>query len=238
MKRKKKRVGRVAALVIAAGEGKRFSSRVPKQWSDLAGRPLVYWALSRFERHPLVNEIVLVVDSTRRAKARALVKKEFTKVTAIVSGGKTRAASVRRGLEKTSPDTEVMLIHDGVRPLFEDDLVDRLVAALDVYEAAVPVTLVGETLKRLSGAAVESTVDRKGIATAKTPQAFRADVIRQAHLLAQKERFEGTDDSVLVERMGLTVGAVQTTFPNIKITLPEDLLLAQALIAAQKDWPG
>jgi len=232
-KNKRKEAKRVSAIVVAAGEGRRFGGREPKQWTILCGRPIVYWSVMRFERDPLVDEIVLVVDATHRAKARTLMTNEFTKVGALVSGGKSRAASVRRGLARVAPDAEVILVHDGVRPLFEDDLITRLVAALVTYEAAVPVTLVGETLKRLSGTEVESTVDRKGIATAKTPQAFRAEVIRQAHLQAQKDRFEATDDSVLVERMGLTVGVVLTNAPNIKITLPEDLALAQAIMAAQ-----
>lgn len=235
MKRKRKDVGHVAAIVVAAGEGKRFGGRVPKQWNELAGQPILHWTLSGFESHSLVDEIVLVIDSIHRAKARTLVKKAFPKVTAIVSGGKTRAASVQRGLKKVSPDSEVILVHDGVRPLFEHDLIDRLIVALDTYEAVVPVTLIGETLKRLSGATVESTIDRKGLAAAKTPQAFRADVIRQAHLAAKAARFEATDDAVLVERMGLTVGVVQTTYPNIKITLSDDLRLAEALIAARED---
>lgn len=235
MPRRKRGPGHVAAVVVAAGEGKRFGGRLPKQWSDLAGRPVLAWAISHFQRHPLVNEIVLVIDSAHRTKARTLVKKEFGKITAIVSGGKSRAASVRHGLKKVSPETEIVLIHDGARPLFESNLIDRLIAALENYEAAVPVALVGETLKRLAGETVESTVDRKGIASAKTPQAFRADVIRQAHLLAAKDRFEATDDTVLVERIGLAVGVVHTTYPNFKITLPEDIFLAQAVLAAQGD---
>jgi len=234
MRDKRKEAKRVSAVVVAAGEGRRFGGREPKQWANLCGRPVVYWSVMRFERNPLVDEIVLVVDATHRAKARTLIKNEFTKVSALVSGGKSRAVSVRRGLAQVSKDAEVILVHDGVRPFFEDDLINRLAAVLVTYEAAVPVTLVGETLKRLSGTSeIESTVDRKGMATAKTPQAFRAEVIRQAHLQAQKDRFEATDDSVLVERMGLTVGVALTNYPNIKITLPEDLALAQAIMIAQ-----
>lgn len=233
-KRKGVKPGRVAAIVVAAGEGRRFGGRSPKQWVALGGRSLAYWALSAFQQHPQIGEIVFVIDADHRARARTLVKKHFPKVTAITSGGNSRAASVRRGLKKVSPRAEIILIHDGVRPLFEDDLIDRLIGALEAYEAAVPVQLVGETLKRLSGTAVEQTVDRKGIAAAKTPQAFRAAVIRQAHALAKNERFEATDDSVLVERMGLAVGVVHTVYPNIKITLPEDLLLAEALIAGRE----
>ena len=236
---RKKEPKRISAIVVAAGEGRRFGGREPKQWAMLCGQPVVYWSILQFERHPLVDEIVLVVDATHRAKARTLIKNEFTKVTALISGGKSRAASVRRGLARVAPDAEMILVHDGVRPLFEDDLVNRLVAALVTYEAAVPVMLVGETLKRLAGITeVESTVDRKGVATAKTPQAFRAEVIRQAHKQAQKDHFEATDDSVLVERMGLTVGVVLTTYPNIKITLPEDLALAQAIMTVQGVRPG
>jgi len=227
----------ISAIVVAAGEGRRFHSSTPKQWVELAGRPLAFWALSAFERNPLVDEIVLVVDAEHRARARSLVNREFSKVAAITSGGHTRAASVRRGLKKVSAKADVILVHDGVRPFFEDDLIERLVGTLETYEAAIPVQLVGDTLKRLSGDAVEQTVDRKGIAAAKTPQAFRAAVIRQAHAQAEKDKFEATDDSVLVERMGLIIGVVHTVFPNIKITQPEDLLLAEAAYAVRGDHP-
>ena len=236
-KRKSGKLGHVAAIIVAAGEGRRFGGQAPKQWAELAGRPIAYWALLAFQRNPQVNEIILVIDADHRSRARSLVKKGFPKVTAITSGGKTRAASVRRGLRKVSPDAEVILIHDGVRPFFEDDLLDRLIATLETHEAAVPVQLIGETLKRLSGSAVEQTIDRKGIAAAKTPQAFRAEVIRRAHALAKNDCFEATDDSVLVERMGLRVGVVHTVHPNIKITQPGDLLLVEALIAARGDRP-
>jgi 2-C-methyl-D-erythritol 4-phosphate cytidylyltransferase len=237
----KKRTNRkrrfVAAIIVAAGEGRRFRSRTPKQWVELRGRPLAFWALSVLHNEPLIDEIILVIDAEHRSRARTLVKNQFPKVTAIASGGKTRAASVRHGLKKVSSRAEVILIHDGVRPFIEDGLVPALIGALESYEAAVPVHLVGDTLKRLAGDAVEQTVDRKGIAAAKTPQAFRAAVIRQAHAQAETDKFEATDDSVLVERMGLRVGVIHTVWPNIKITEPEDLLLAEALLAAQGDRP-
>jgi len=218
---------------VAAGEGRRFGREIPKQWTDLAGRPILSWTVERFEKHPLVDDIILVIDSAHRSKARRLANNESPKVSAIVSGGKSRAESVRRGLKKIAPGTDVILIHDGVRPFFEDDLIDRLLEVLNTYDGVVPVTLVGETLKRLAGSEVDSTVDRKGIAMAKTPQAFHADVIIRAHALAKVDRFEATDDSVLVERMGSRIGILHTTHPNIKITLPDDLQLAHALIQVQ-----
>jgi len=232
-RRKKRIFKRTAAIIVAAGEGRRFGGEVPKQWADLAGRPILSRTIERFEKHTLIDEIILVIDSAHRAKARRLANNESPKISAIVSGGKSRAESVRRGLKKVTPGTDVILIHDGVRPFFEDDLIDGLLELLNTYDGVVPVALVGETLKRLAGPQVDSTVDRKGVALAKTPQAFHADVILRAHTLAEADHFEATDDSVLVERMGSRIGVLHTTHPNIKITLPDDLLLAQALVQVQ-----
>ncbi len=220
----------ISAIIVAAGESQRFGGEVPKQWAELAGKPVIAWALSIFQEHPLVNDITLVIQSAYRSRAQRLAKRDFSKVTAITTGGKTRAESVRRGLRKVPEDAQVILIHDVARPLIPRNLIDQLIDVLNHFEAAIPVQLVGETLKRIHGNMVDGTVDRKGIAGAKTPQAFRAAVIRQAHALARKDQFEATDDSVLVERMGLRVGVVHTNYPNIKITHPEDFYMVEALM--------
>ncbi len=232
---RKKNIGKVVAIVVAAGTGSRFKTKLPKQWSELFGQPLVARALAPFQDHHAVDEIILVIDSAHRSRAKTLAKNDFPKIATIVSGGKTRADSVRRGLSKMTRNTDVVLIHDAARPLVGDGLIDELIAKLEIYEGAVPVTLVGETLKRLSGDRVESTVDRKGLASAKTPQAFRAYTIRKAHALAKASKFEATDDSVVVENYGGTVGVVHTTEPNIKVTLPGDLRVVKAIIAAEED---
>ncbi len=220
----------MSVIVVAAGESQRFGGDLPKQWVKLAGKPVVAWALSVFQDHPLVDDITLVIQSKYRSRAQRLVKRDFPKVTAITSGGKTRAQSVRRGLTKVPDEAQIILIHDVARPLVPDRLIDDLVQVLNHFEAAIPVQLVGETLKRIQGDMVDGTVDRKGIAGAKTPQAFRAAVIRQAHASAKEDQFEATDDAVLVERMGLRVGIVHTNYPNVKITHPEDFYMIEALL--------
>jgi 2-C-methyl-D-erythritol 4-phosphate cytidylyltransferase len=232
---RKKNIGKVVAIIVAAGEGSRFKTKIPKQWSDLYGRPLVAWALTHFQDHPAVDEIILVIDPAHRSRAKTLAKNDFPKIATIVSGGKTRADSVRRGLSKMTRNTNVVLIHDSARPLIDDGLIDKLIAKLEIYEGAVPVTLVGVTHKRLAGDEVESTVDRKGLASVKTPQAFRAYTIRKAHALAAASKFEATDDSVVVENYGGTVGVVHTTYPNIKVTLPDELRVIEAIIAAEEE---
>ncbi len=148
----------------------------------------------------------------------------------IVVGGDTRAASVRAGLAAVPEDADVIVVHDAARPLATGSLFEAVIGAVREggAQGAIPVLAVGDTLKRLSGDVVSSTVDREGLVTVQTPQAFDAQTLRAAH----RAGGEATDDAGLLERLGAPVGTVAGDIRNVKITRPEDLALAELLLSA------
>jgi 2-C-methyl-D-erythritol 4-phosphate cytidylyltransferase len=150
----------------------------------------------------------------------------------VVAGGATRQASVSLALERVHTDTVV--VHDAARPLAEPELIRRTVAALADADAAIAAVRVDETLKAVEGGRVVATVDREMLWRAQTPQAFRVDALRSAHALAQTEGDLATDDAMLIEKAGGSVVIVEGSTTNLKVTTPEDLLVAEALLEARR----
>lgn len=148
----------------------------------------------------------------------------------VTPGGATRRLSVAAGLQRVS--TDVVVVHDAVRPFATVDLVDRTIAALDAAEAAVPALPLDETLKEVDDSVVTTTVERARLRRVQTPQAFRADALRAAHAVAHREGFESTDDAQLIERAGGRVAVVDGTRSNIKVTYQEDFAMAEAIARA------
>jgi 2-C-methyl-D-erythritol 4-phosphate cytidylyltransferase len=214
----------VWVVVVAAGSGRRFGA--PKQFAQLGGRPLVQWALEA--ARAVADGVVLVVPAGERSDGAAPpVAPGGADV--VVAGGDSRADSVRCGLAAVPPSAEVIVVHDGARPLASPALFRAVVAAVTAgADAAVPGLAVVDTLKRVDDGAVTATVARDGIVSVQTPQAFRADVLRRAHLGAS----EATDDAGLVESLGATVRVVPGDPRNIKVTTAADLEVAQALAAS------
>lgn len=224
---------RAGAIIAAAGRGNRLGREEPKALVMLAGLPLVVRAALPFQRCPLVEEIVVVApEGSLDAVHRWVRRCSLSKVHAVVAGGPQRQDSVGRGLEALG-DAEVVLVHDGARPLLEEGLVERVAQAAAEYGAAVCAVPVRDTLKRVRGEVIERTVDRAGIWAAQTPQGFRTHLLRAAHARARQEGFYGTDDAVLVERLGYPIRVIPGSSRNLKITTPEDLLVAEALLR----WP-
>ena len=217
-----------SAIVVAAGAGKRFGQK--KQFAYLRAKPVLEWTLERFQAHPEVGSIVLVLPDEQDLKHYRL---RYAKILDIVRGGDKRQDSVWQGfrlLAATAPD--VVLVHDGARPLVPADLISRVIAAARADGAAVPVLPVEDTLKEVREGRVAQTVDRSLLARAQTPQGFRFDVLSRALDAARKARFYGTDEASLVERIGLAVTAVAGDARNIKITTPIDIPIAEALLDA------
>jgi len=152
------------------------------------------------------------------------------KVRAVVAGGAERQASVRQGLVAVPAEVGWIVVHDGVRPCITPELVERVVAEARRHRAAIAALPVAETLKRGADGWVQATVERDGLWSVQTPQAFRADVLREAHRRAAAEGIAGTDDAALLERLGVPVRLVPGLPGNVKITRPEDLALAEALL--------
>jgi 2-C-methyl-D-erythritol 4-phosphate cytidylyltransferase / 2-C-methyl-D-erythritol 2,4-cyclodiphosphate synthase len=211
--------------VAAGGRGERSRSPIPKQFVTLAGRPVFAWCLDRL-REVGCDPIVLVVPGDRIDKARSLLTAEAG--ITVTQGGDTRQASVAAGLECV--ETEIVLVHDAVRPFVDKQVVSQLFDALQGVDGAIPVLPIGETIKEVGGASVVRTVDRAGLATAQTPQAFFTQRLKEAHRRAREESFVGIDDAELIERYGGTVRTIRGTRANLKLTWPEDFALAEAMM--------
>ncbi len=219
-----------AALVTAGGRGKRMGHEIPKQYLDLRGVPILARTLIIFETHPMIDTIVLTVPSGDEAYCRDEVISRFglSKIGAVVAGGNTRQQSVHNGLE-TVAESEIVAIHDGVRPLVTSEIISRCIDAARAAGASVACAPVRDTVKRRHGEHLE-TISRSNLWLAHTPQVFRTPLILDAHRRAVEERFEGTDDASLVERFGAPVTVVEDTHANLKITTPDDLHLAEILL--------
>lgn len=221
-------MSRTAALVVAAGAGKRFGG--PKQFSYLRGKPVLEWTLERFQAHEAVDDVVLVLPDEEDLKHYRL---RYPKIVDIVRGGERRQDSVWQGFRLLRAEaTDLVLVHDGARPLATADLVSRVIAATRVLGAAVPVLPVEETVKEVREGTVVRTLDRTLLARAQTPQGFLYPLLRKALETARKDRFQGTDEASLAERAGIPVAAVDGDPRNIKITTPVDLRIAEALLDA------
>jgi 2-C-methyl-D-erythritol 4-phosphate cytidylyltransferase len=224
----------VWVIIAAAGRGSRLGAPSPKQFLPLSGRPILARTLAVFESVPAVDRVVVVVPPGDEARCRAIVVEPygFTKIHAIVPGGGVRQESVARGLDAISHDASIIVVHDAARPLVTGDLVQRVIEAAGVSGAAVAALPVVDTLKRQAGRdGAVTTVDREGLWTAQTPQAFRAAAFRLAVTRAMADGFVGTDDASLVERLGLPVTLVEGEPFNFKITRARDVSLAEELLA-------
>ncbi len=204
---------------MAGGSGRRFGA--PKQFLELAGRPVIAWSVDA--ARAVADGVVVVVP----AEGGDPVSERKLDADRVVTGGSTRAGSVRAGLAAVPEDATIVVVHDAARPLATPALFEAVVSAVrDGAEGAVPVVPVGDTLKRVERGAVVGTVDRDGMVSVQTPQAFAADVLRRAHA----DGAEATDDAALLERIGATVRTVDGDSQNLKITHSADLDVSEALV--------
>jgi 2-C-methyl-D-erythritol 4-phosphate cytidylyltransferase len=227
------------ALIPAAGMGKRMGASVNKQYLQLDGMPIVARTVSVFEQSPLIDAIYLVIPAEEIPYCREHIVEayKFCKVAAIIPGGKERQYSVMnglRGMERHASDDDVVLIHDGVRPLISEEMLRESIAGAISHDGAVVAVPAKDTIKVAGDGIVTGTPDRDTLWQAQTPQAFRYGVIYAAHQAAETDHYLGTDDSSLVERAGGRVRIVPGDYHNIKITTPEDLILAEAFLASAR----
>ena len=219
------------AIIVAAGAGKRFGGEAPKQFLTLRGKTLLEITLSRFEHCTDVDEIVLVVPE-ERLRAEESLQSQFTKLKSIVAGGSTRAESVRNGLEEVRSEG-VVAVHDGARPLVSVSEISLTIAAAKKHGASCLVVPVTDTIKKTDGRVITGTLDRSKMRRAVTPQCFEYGLLKRA--FAEADSIEtATDECSLVERLGVAIRIVEGSVRNIKITMPEDLKIAEALLD-QKD---
>jgi 2-C-methyl-D-erythritol 4-phosphate cytidylyltransferase len=224
-------VGEVWAIVVAGGSGRRFGDGVPKQFLDLAGQPLLMWALGTAAA--ACDGVVAVVPADHLdGSVAGLGGSPFLVAgpdgAAVVAGGATRSESVRAGLAAVPDDAGIVVVHDAARPLAGVDLFERVIAAVRAgADGAVPGVAVPDTVKRIDAAGrVVETPDRAALRAVQTPQAFSAAVLRRAHAAGG----DATDDAALVEALGATVVVVDGDPANLKITGPDDLARAELLL--------
>ena len=212
----------VAVLVPAGGIGARLGHRTPKQFLALGREPILAATLRHFRRHPRVAAIVVAAPTAHVERARRLLAGRGAPVT-VVAGGATRQESVWLALQAAPVAAEILLVHDAVRPFLTRELIGALIAVAEREGAAICGLPVAETVKRVRDGLVETTLDREALWTVQTPQAFRAAVLREAHDKARRDGFVGTDEAMLVERLGHPVRIVPGLVDNVKITTADDL---------------
>lgn len=222
---------KAAAVVVAAGMGVRMGAGVPKALMPLCGRPLVAWAVDALDACPGVEAIVVVAPPGHEEEMRAAAGGS-AKLVAVVPGGSTRSRSVAIGLAAL-PACEVVAVHDAARPLATAEGIARVIAAVEGADGAIAAAPLADTVKREDAGAIAATVDRAGLWLAQTPQAFRHAVLAEAFAAADAAALDAaTDCAWLVERAGGRVRLVDLGAPNLKVTTPADVALAEALLGA------
>jgi 2-C-methyl-D-erythritol 4-phosphate cytidylyltransferase len=221
------------AVIVSAGKGLRFMEGKKKQFYLLGGKPILVHTLGKFETCSLIRSVRLVVgkEDLDYCLKEIVEKYRFQKVSKIVPGGKRRQESVKNGINALPKDADIVAIHDGVRPLVTQTMIEDSIHFAARYGAVVFATPVKETIKMSNpDGTVLKTLDRESLWQIQTPQTFQVDVIREAHSRATGDGFVGTDDASLVERLGGKVHILPGSYTNIKITTPDDLVLANLFL--------
>lgn len=220
-------------IIVAAGKGERMGTVLPKPFLSLLGVPLLVYTLRNVMRSTLVRKVFVVIAPERESLCQKLLHsyEPFGVPISLVYGGAERQDSVRLGLAVLDPDSEIVAIHDAARPFLDPEILDRSIVTAAEHGGALVALPVKDTIKRITeGGMVLETIPRQKLWMAQTPQTFQVPLIREAHACALVEGVTATDDAALVERIGGTVKVVLGNWRNFKITTPEDLQLAEAIL--------
>ncbi|MDI6800597.1 MAG: 2-C-methyl-D-erythritol 4-phosphate cytidylyltransferase [Thermodesulfovibrionales bacterium] len=237
---------RVVAIVPAAGIGKRFGYERNKPFYPLSGKPLIIWALEALQSAPEIAEIIPVMKEEDLITGGNLIEEyNITKVKRIVPGGRERQDSVCNGIRMLGDNVSVVVIHDGVRPLVDKDLISKCIADLAGFDGVIAGVPVKDTVKEVrrqkSGVGnedeniVQKTLDREAVWAIQTPQVFKIQKIREAYERAVSEKYYATDDAALLERCAGSIKVIMGSYKNIKITTPEDICVAEALLKMRNE---
>lgn len=224
-------MGKVGAVIVAAGKSRRMGG-VDKVFAKIAGKPLLAHAVDVFQNCPSIDQVVIVLSEDNLTVGRRLVEEyHWSKVSVVCRGGVRRQDSVKEGLENLS-GCQWVVIHDGARPCISVDLIEAGIKEASQCGAAIAAIPVADTIKVVSpGSLVEETPPRQSLWAAQTPQVFRLDIINEAY---QKAQGYATDDATLVENLNYQVKVYPGCDANIKVTTPNDLLLAEAILKSRK----
>jgi len=229
---------KVTAIIPAAGEGKRLnaglqSGAIKKQFLEISGKSILSMTVSAFEECQSVDDVIVVADKEDIELTKDLLK-DYKKVKKVVAGGAKRQESVHNGLQSASQDTDIVVIHDGARPLVTKELISNAITEAKTSKAVVTGVPAKDTIKTVTpDRTVLETLDRQMIWMVQTPQVFKFDLIKEAYERAKKIGYSATDDSKLVERLGISVKMIMGSYENIKITTKEDLVIAEAILAGR-----
>lgn len=220
---------KVAAIVPAAGKGRRLKSKIEKPYISLCGKPILAHTLLKLSKNRHITEIVVAVNKRRLNTFRRKIIDRFRiKKVKVVNGGKKRSDSVFNALKNVSNGIDYILIHDGTRPFITNNIIERSLDMARRFGASVVAIPVKSTLKCIQKSGrIQYTPDRRNFWEAQTPQVFRRDLIERSYRKVGKKRIDITDDSMLVERFGVKPKIVMGSYSNIKITTQEDLKLAK-----------
>jgi len=225
---------KVGAIIAAAGSGRRMKTDRPKQLLALNGTPILVHTIRKFDACKVVDYVIVTAPREAVDEITNLVKSAgFKKSVVVIEGGERRQDSVSRGLQRLQPGTDIVAVHDGVRPFVPVEDIENVVEQAKVSGAAILGVPIVETVKHAKREFVESTLTREHLVLAQTPQVFRTGILKRAFELAAKDEYYGTDESSLVERLGNAVAIVRGSERNIKITRPNDLTLARAFLAEE-----
>jgi 2-C-methyl-D-erythritol 4-phosphate cytidylyltransferase len=223
---------KVAAIIPVAGKGKRFGGDIPKQYFEINGIPVIAITLNKILTVKEINNIIVVVSSHEIKKVTQIIKQfcDSTKRVQIVIGGEKRQDSVYNGLQNTDNDTEILVVHDGVRPLIRSELISESIKIAAHHGSCIVAVPLKDTVKQVAGNKVIQTIPRDQLVQVQTPQTFKYQIIKEAHEKAKKLNYNTTDESGLVEWLGLPVIILKGNYENIKITTRDDLKVAEALL--------
>lgn len=223
----------ISAIILAGGKGKRMRSAISKQFIDIKGKPIIYYTLKKFRENKKIDNIIVVLpeDEVKYFKENILKKYEL-RINKIVIGGKERQDSVYNALKSLkNSSTDIVLIHDGARPFISERIINEGIKFAEIYGAAAPGVMPKDTIKVKNEKNFSvDTPNRANLVSIQTPQVFKFDEILECH---EKIRYNGekvTDDTMVVEKYGYSVYLYDGEYTNIKVTTPEDLILAERLI--------
>lgn len=218
-----------SAVIVAAGSSTRMGA--DKLMMEIANMPVIIRSIKAFDDCDFIDEIIIVTQSEKIVEIAKLCETyKIQKVTKILVGGETRTQSALAGVSETNPDVRLIAIHDGARPLVCDNMIRSTIHQAALNKAAVPAVPVKDTIKKAEDGFVTKTIDRSALFAVQTPQVFHADLIKGALTRAVTDKLELTDDAMALEAMGVPVFLAEGDYDNIKITTPQDIAIAEAIL--------